>query len=335
LRLTIAIPTVDRAYCIQRAVESALAQPVGDLEVLVSNNASTDETRSLLDALCSQRSDPRLRVVHHEQRMPITAHAGFLIGEARGAMFLGLSDDDWIEPAFVPRVLRLVDSYTKLSFVYTRCRVHVGDLSLASPAGPELEEPLDFLEAYFAGWRQVYWCGCVTRTADLRRIGTLPSDRLIGDMYYWTKLALEGPVGFVNEFLAHYTYLAGNASIGIPARQWAKETAILASEVLQGATKLRASAERRARIHEHTAAYVARSTANQLALNAQCGMGKWALLSECMACARYLTGDLTALLRIGLALLLPPAAIRWLTRVFTARLASRPQTDAPRLVTKR
>jgi len=170
VRLTIAISTVDGAPCIRRAVESALAQPVRDLEVLVSNNASTDETGSVLDAQCSQRSDPRFRVVHHEKRMPITAHAGFLIGEARGAMFLGLSNDDWIEPAFAPRVLSFIDCYPRFPFVYTRRLVHLGDLSLGSPAGPELEEPLDFLAAYFTGARARPTYGVYGRDLDCAQL---------------------------------------------------------------------------------------------------------------------------------------------------------------------
>ena len=168
LRLTIVIPTVDRAYCVRRAVESALAQDTPNLEILVSNNASTDDTRTLLDNIEQTRSDPRLRVVHHPQRLSIVDHGNYLLSEARGDLFLGLSDDDWIEPALAGRVLGLFQSHPELSFVYSGCRMHFGDIELVSPVGPAIEKTVDFFDAYLAGHRQVYWCGCITRVADLK-----------------------------------------------------------------------------------------------------------------------------------------------------------------------
>ncbi len=48
-RLTIVIPTVNRASLVGRALDSALAQTYDNLEIVVSNNGSTDGTRALLD----------------------------------------------------------------------------------------------------------------------------------------------------------------------------------------------------------------------------------------------------------------------------------------------
>src|SRR4051794_7881622 len=94
VRLTIAIPTLNRPRDVRRAIDSALAQTSSDIEVLVSNNGSTDDTRSVLDSY----ADPRLRVFHRDTTIPPAEHGNVLIAEARGEMFLGLSDDDYIEP---------------------------------------------------------------------------------------------------------------------------------------------------------------------------------------------------------------------------------------------
>jgi glycosyltransferase involved in cell wall biosynthesis len=75
MRLTIAIPTVNRDYCVGRAIESALAQTSPAVEIIVSNNGSTDRTREILD----RYTDPRLRVFHHPSTMPVSAHCNFIM----------------------------------------------------------------------------------------------------------------------------------------------------------------------------------------------------------------------------------------------------------------
>src|SRR5437868_3351092 len=117
VRLTTAIPTLNRAREVRRAIDSALAQTASDIEVIVSNNGSTDDTRSVIDSY----ADPRLRVFHRETTIPPAEHGNFLIAESRGQLFLGLSDDDYIEPQFAERVIDLYDRHPDISFVYTRC----------------------------------------------------------------------------------------------------------------------------------------------------------------------------------------------------------------------
>src|SRR5262245_25603097 len=159
MRLTIVIPTVNRDYCVQRAAESALAQTSSDIEIIVSNNGSTDRTREILD----EYADPRLRVLHHASTMPVAVHSNLLIDEAQGELITPLSDDDYLEPRFAERMLDLFTRHPQMSFAYTRCWVHVRDEAMSSPAGPELEPTLPFLQRYFEGQRHVFWCACAMR----------------------------------------------------------------------------------------------------------------------------------------------------------------------------
>src|SRR5699024_4353454 len=139
------------------------------------------------------------------------------------------------------------------------CRMHFADVELVSPVGPEVESSLDFFDAYLAGHRQVYWCGCITRVADLRRIGPIPPGTIMGDMFYWTKIGMQGPVGCLPEPLAHYTYMNDNMSIGVPASRWADETARLVREIEAGVGGAAMTTKRRARIVREGRRYIARS----------------------------------------------------------------------------
>jgi glycosyltransferase involved in cell wall biosynthesis len=57
--VTIAIPTFNRAAYLVGAIESALAQTYDNIEVLISDNSSTDDTQSVIRS--SLRADTRVR----------------------------------------------------------------------------------------------------------------------------------------------------------------------------------------------------------------------------------------------------------------------------------
>jgi glycosyltransferase involved in cell wall biosynthesis len=100
-KVTIAIPTLNRRAYLQLALESAFAQTYGNIEVVVSNNASTDETAGYL-ATCA---DPRLRVLHQPKLLRMVENFNACISAATGEYILMLSDDDTIAPSCVEKLL--------------------------------------------------------------------------------------------------------------------------------------------------------------------------------------------------------------------------------------
>lgn len=94
-RVSFLIPTRDNAPTIAAAVRSALAQTVEDLEVVVVNDGSTDDTPTILDALA--REDVRVRPVHCP---PIGICAAMNLGleAARAPIVARLDGDDLARP---------------------------------------------------------------------------------------------------------------------------------------------------------------------------------------------------------------------------------------------
>jgi len=202
-RLTIAIPTLNRAGLLGRAIESALAQTSAATEIIVSDNGSTDETPAVIE-----RYEGRgLRTFRHPSTMSAAKHGQFLMEQAHGEFFLGLSDDDFLEPEFSTEVLAMFDRHPELSFVYTGCAVHYEGFPVPALVGPSVEPGATFLAEHYAGRREVSWCACVTRLRDLREVGPQPEDRIMGDMFFWTKLAFRGPVGCVPRVLSNYVLM--------------------------------------------------------------------------------------------------------------------------------
>jgi glycosyltransferase involved in cell wall biosynthesis len=90
--VTAVIPTHDRAGRVGGAVSSALAQTWTDLEVVVVDDGSSDETQEILRAI----RDPRLRVLRQDNR-GVSAARNLGVAAARGELIALLdSDDRWL-----------------------------------------------------------------------------------------------------------------------------------------------------------------------------------------------------------------------------------------------
>ncbi|MDP2709986.1 MAG: glycosyltransferase family 2 protein [Solirubrobacteraceae bacterium] len=101
--VSIAIPTFNRRATLERAVRSALGQTHVDLEVVVSDNASSDGTVELLDRLAAD--DDRLRTVRQRANRGMVANLNAAIAMARGDHVMLLADDDWLAPRCVEAAL--------------------------------------------------------------------------------------------------------------------------------------------------------------------------------------------------------------------------------------
>lgn len=98
------MPVHNGASRLPRALASVLAQTHQNLEVVVSDNASTDDT----PAICRSGAagDPRIRYVR--QAEPISAWENFryVLEQATGEYFLWTADDDLHSPNYVETLVR-------------------------------------------------------------------------------------------------------------------------------------------------------------------------------------------------------------------------------------
>lgn len=311
-RLSIVIPTVNRAYCVGKAIESALAQTYPHIEIIVSDNGSSDDTQEVL----ARYEDPRLRKYRHPETMPSSVHGNFCLDSAQGEFFLGLSDDDFLEPTFAERVMALLDRYPDLAFVYTGCWIHYGDARVPCLIGPDVEDGMDFIENHYAGWRNVCWCACVSRLSLVREIGHLPLDVRIGDMYFWTRLAFMGRVGCVQETVSNYVFLTDdNATGGVLPHLWAAEEKQLMEGVVTRFAERRGGDRKLRKLQKHMATYLSLTTTLQFVWIALRGTGKARLITELPKVWGHIRLRKGGMKYLAAALLLPRSLLRKLVIV--------------------
>lgn len=106
--VSVYIPTRNRRALVERAVKSVLEQDHPDLEVIVVDDASTDDTQAFLAAAAA--SDPRLQFFANDRPGGAPAARNRAISATKGRFVTGLDDDDYFEPT---RLRRFVVAWTQ------------------------------------------------------------------------------------------------------------------------------------------------------------------------------------------------------------------------------
>lgn len=94
MRITVVIPTRERAITLRSALKTCIAQAYPDLEILVSDNYSQDDTRDVVHAA----QDSRIRYVNPGRRISMTANWEFALSKVRDGFVTVLGDDDGLLP---------------------------------------------------------------------------------------------------------------------------------------------------------------------------------------------------------------------------------------------
>lgn len=111
------MPSYNVAPTVERAIHSVLAQSVGDFELLVVNDASTDNTLALVTALAETTGDPRIRIIDLPTNIGLSGARNAGLDAATGAFVTFLDADDEYLPLFVETHLAALEGDVDISIV--------------------------------------------------------------------------------------------------------------------------------------------------------------------------------------------------------------------------
>lgn len=111
--VSVLLPTHNRADLLPRAVNSVLAQTYKNIEILIVDDGSTDNTEQVVRSLMEQ--EPRIRYFRQPAAKGACAARNVALREARGKFITALDDDDEFLPTRIETLLAHFDE--KWSFV--------------------------------------------------------------------------------------------------------------------------------------------------------------------------------------------------------------------------
>ncbi|MES2105944.1 MAG: glycosyltransferase [Pseudomonadota bacterium] len=143
LKISVCIVTYNHAAYIRDCLSSVIAQQVdADLEVLVGDDCSSDETRLIIQSFSEKYPDV-IYPVFHKENLGSTRNYQYLINAASGDYIAQLDGDDFWLPGKLHAQLNFLEKNRQCSSVYTNAIVINNSGNLIAKFNGELPSQFD------------------------------------------------------------------------------------------------------------------------------------------------------------------------------------------------
>jgi glycosyltransferase involved in cell wall biosynthesis len=213
--VSLCVPTYNRAAFLRESLATIQAQDYRPLEIVISDNGSTDETEAICRAAAA--SDPRIRYVRQARNIGLYQNHNFLIGAARGEFLCFFHDDDQYTPGIVSEYVRFLDAHPTAGLVCADWDLIDDDGRLIGSRRydvPPVMSGRDYIERTIRSGRSTVGCpGALLRRSAL---GDLRFDEAgpigFGDFVVWFQIAERWGIGHLSKPLWRYRLHRGSLS---------------------------------------------------------------------------------------------------------------------------
>ncbi|MBC6988294.1 glycosyltransferase family 2 protein [Hymenobacter sp. BT491] len=223
-RVTVIIPNYNHARYLPRRIESVLQQTVGELEVLILDDCSPDQSREVIAGYAAR--DGRIRTVFNAENSGSTFrqwNKGLAL--ARGTYVWIAESDDYAAPTFLETLLAPLEAHPHVGLAYCDSWVideqdnkqgtyeYLPGEQAAERWNTDFEESgLSIIREYMS-YRNVIpnASAVVLRRSVLEKVG--PADtslRLMGDWLFWGKVLAASDMAFVARPLNYFRKHSNN-----------------------------------------------------------------------------------------------------------------------------
>ncbi|HEY9841478.1 MAG TPA: glycosyltransferase family A protein, partial [Candidatus Obscuribacterales bacterium] len=202
-RVSVVIPCYNHGHYLADAVHSILHQEYSDVEILIVDDGSTDDTAEVCKRLLAAYPERAIGVLHQANSGQPAIPWSRGMERARGEYFLCLSADDLLSPQTLGAYVDFLDRYPAFSLAYPRV-YGFGDMHELIP--PQPYDPLQLLRWNFIGGSPLY------RRAAWEAAGGLATNvSSHEDWDLWIRFAETGHFGWqVDAATLYFRVHAGN-----------------------------------------------------------------------------------------------------------------------------
>jgi len=215
--VSICIPTYNAERTVMSTLQSILNQTYQNLEILVVDNASSDDTLSLL----GQVTDPRLVIHRNERNTGAEANFSLCIGLAGGQYVAVFHADDLYLPNMVEKQVRVFQDNPSVGAVFTMARL-INDRDEIIGEGilpPKLrgKRVYHFAEIFFGileNGNFLMCPSCMVRSKLYKELAPFDGERFgtSADLDMWLRILEKAPIAVLDEKLMSYRISAKQGS---------------------------------------------------------------------------------------------------------------------------
>lgn len=195
MKVSVVIPTYNRANLIVRTIQSVIEQTEKDLEILICDDCSTDNTYDIINSI----GDPRIKWLPGKERFggpAVPRNRG--IANANGEWIAVVdSDDTWVPQKLEKQLyyLNLLNYKASSSFIKGEINNNI------------LPKVLSFKEHFILGRGRLCCSSVIIHKSIFEKVKGFPEEKsLIGieDLALWFRVSTQTPIILINEPLVNY-----------------------------------------------------------------------------------------------------------------------------------
>lgn len=201
--VSIIMPSYNTGAFIKETIDSVLAQTYSDWELLIIDDASTDET----DKVVTEYQDERIHYIKNEKNAGAAVSRNRALREAKGKWIAFLDSDDLWKPEKLEKQIAFMKQ-NHCHFSYTNyCEID----EKSQPNGILVTGPKKITKA---GMFRYCWPGCLTVMYDRDCVGLIQivDIKKNNDYAMWLKVCKKADCYLLPENLASYRKRSGSIS---------------------------------------------------------------------------------------------------------------------------
>lgn len=192
-KVSIILPTYNGSRYIRKSIESCLNQTYQNLELIIVDDGSTDNTRKIIKSY----NDKRIKYFRHEHNLGLAKALNTGFANAVGEYLTWTSDDNFYDVKAIEAMTRFLEGNSKIDFVYTNYYTVDENgkiLESITVDSPKVLDIKDCIGPCFLYKREIY-----------EKIGEYDSNFiLVEDYEYWLRVREQFRMQKLNEYLYFY-----------------------------------------------------------------------------------------------------------------------------------
>ncbi len=202
---SVIIPLYNKAPYVGKTIESVLGQTLGNYELIIIDNGSTDGSSEIVAGF----TDPRIRTIRLDKNVGVSNARNNGVAIATATYITFLDADDWWEPTFLEEMAGLIERHPDAGIYGTGYYIVKNSKKRLAPVGVG-EEFVEGEINYCSVYAKTLCMPLTSITIAMPKAvfeesgGFKPHLKLGEDFDLWVRIALKHKVVFLNKPLSNY-----------------------------------------------------------------------------------------------------------------------------------
>ncbi|UOR03949.1 glycosyltransferase [Hymenobacter aerilatus] len=221
-KVSIIIPTYNRASYLKKAVESILFQNFDDYEIIIVDNASTDNTEEIIKEIGSNK----IIYCKNKENIGMIGNHNRALSLIKGEYIHIFSDDDTMCQNSISKKVAILDKYINVGLVHSNINIiNEEDVIISGHWGHSYYDKwkdihsidslllgIDYFKILYYHWNVISMPSVMVRSSVLEKAGAYFNAKMkfAMDLEMWMRICLFSDVYYINEILVNYRVHSSN-----------------------------------------------------------------------------------------------------------------------------